>query len=249
MLIPAHFDRVLLWVAAAHVAVAVASLFALSMDVPPVLGAQPALKPLKFGVSIAIFLATMAVLLPAVSLEAETRRAVAWTLSLTMVAEMVPIGLQAIRGTSSHFNLEGAFNTAMWRIMLVAILIVTFTMVGVTLAASFRPLRSVDGAPMDSLLATAWRAGLWLFLLAAISGFAMGGRLSHSVGGDDRGDLRVPHFFALHALQVVPMAAAVLAWLPIANAARWAVLIAAIVVQALLALATLVQALAAKPAW
>ncbi len=261
-MIPAHPDRVLLWAAVAHLAVGAAALVALAIDSPPVLGVHPALKPLKFGASIAIFLATMAVFLPSLSVDPGIRRAIAWTLSLTMVVEMVPISIQALRGTSSHFNTDGPFNTALWQTMVAAILVATLTMLGVALAATLRPLVSAEGPPMDPISATAWRAGLWLFLLAAISGFGMGGRLRHSVGGEDggaglpfvnwsltHGDLRVSHFFALHALQALPLVGAALAWLPIGSAMRWALLTVAIVLQALVALATLVQAFAARPVW
>ncbi len=61
-MIPARVDRVLAWTAGAHLLVALVCglVIALAPDASPVLGVHPALKPLKFGVSIAIFLATMA---------------------------------------------------------------------------------------------------------------------------------------------------------------------------------------------
>jgi hypothetical protein len=60
-------------------------------------------------------------------------------------------------------------------------------MLGVAWVASSRPLLEASGRPLSAPSAMAWRAALWLFLLAAVSGFAMGSRLRHSVGGDDGG--------------------------------------------------------------
>lgn len=255
-------EPVLAWVAAAHLLVGVVCLLALVRDAAPVLGVHPALKPMKFGFSIAVFLASMALVVPALSLGAGARRAIAWTLALTMIAEMGPIAVQALRGTTSHFNLATRLDGALWRIMGSAIVVMTVTMAGVAVIASVRTLNGPTGAPLDPLLATAWRAGLWLFLLAAFSGFSMGGRSKHSVGGDDggaglplvnwsatHGDLRVSHFVSMHALQVVPLIAAVVGWLPIASAARWTVLIVAIAIHVLIAVWTLLQAFAARPVW
>jgi hypothetical protein len=101
---------------------------------------------------------------------------------------------------------------------------------------------------------------VWLFLLAALSGFGMGGRNAHSVGGVDggagivvtqwsktHGDLRVSHFFALHAFQLLPLLGYGLAALPLPPAARWTILLLAIAAQAALVVGTLLQAFAGRP--
>jgi hypothetical protein len=64
----------------------------------------------------------MAVVIPALSVDPGVRRGVALILSLTMIVEMVPIVVQALRGTTSHFNVQGALNTALWQLMVAAIL-------------------------------------------------------------------------------------------------------------------------------
>jgi len=261
-MIPNHLDRILLWVAAAHLAIGVVCLFALFADAASVMGVHPALKPMKFAFSIGVFLATMAVLIPALSVGEGVRGALAWTLALTMIFEMVPIGVQALRGTTSHFNMQGWFNSVLWRTMMVAIVTMTMAMVYVALLASLRPLHTPAGVPLDPLVATAWRAGLWIFLLAAASGFSMGGRLRHSVGGDDggpglpvvnwsatHGDLRVSHFVAMHALQALPVLGSLLVAIPIGAMARWTLLISAIGVQTVSALWTLFQAWGGRPVW
>jgi hypothetical protein len=67
----------------------------------------------------------------------------------------------------------------------------------------------------------------------------MGGRGRHTIGGDDggpgraltdwstrHGDLRVSHFFALHALQILPLFALVVARLPVGVAGQGRIVIA-----------------------
>ncbi len=248
-------DRFLVWVAAAHVVIGVIGLVALVVfDAPP--------KPMKFGFSIAIFLGTMAIVTPLLSISPGLRRGIEWTLAITMILEIVPIVVQALRGTTSHFNTQGPFNAAVWKLMAVAIVIATAAMVAVAIIATVRPLVTSNGAPLDSFAATAWRAGLWLFFMAAVSGFNMAARMRHSVGGEDggpglpvtewsqtHGDLRVSHFVALHALQIIPLVAAGLGALPIAHAVRWTVLVATIGAYAVVTTATWLQALAARPLW
>lgn len=262
-LLPSYLERMprpLLWTSAAHALLALLCLAALLAPAAPVLGVHPALKPLKFALSIALFLAALGVLLPALTARPWLRDALAWLFALTMAAEMAPILMQALRGTSSHFNSAGPLDAAAWRLMLVAILAATAGMICVTALASFRPLAGPDGRALAPLLAFAWRAGLWLLLLSPISGFAMGGRLQHSVGGGDggpglplfnwsvsHGDLRVAHFFALHALQLLPVLAWILLRWAQAPAVRWGVLLAVTVGVTALCLGTLVQAFAGRP--
>jgi len=255
-------ERFLVWIAAAHLVVGLACLAALRIDAGPIMGLHPAMKPMKFGLSIALFLATMAVVLPALSIASAHRRVIAAILAATMVVVMVPVLVQAARGTTSHFNVRSSIDALVWRVMVGAIVIATFTMGWVAVLATVRPLIGPSGAPIDPLLATAWRAGLWLFMLAAWSGFSMGGRLMHSVGGDDggpglavlnwsaeHGDLRVSHFFALHVLQILPLVAVVLARAPIGDSARWSALSFSIVAVTGVAIGTLLQAFASRPVW
>ena len=158
-MIPEHVDRVLAWTAGAHLLVALgcALAIALAPDASPILGIHPALKPLKFGVSIAIFLATMAMVVPMLSIGAAPRLAIAIALSATMILEMLPIAVQAARGTTSHFNQDGQANTALWRLMLVAVVVMTLVMIVVALVATVRPLLGPQARPLDGLAATAWR--------------------------------------------------------------------------------------------
>jgi hypothetical protein len=209
----------LAWAAAVHAALAVLCLPLLAVEAAPLQGAHPALKPLKFAISIAVFLLTLGVLLPMLSVSPAMRLALAWAFAGTMAVEMLAIGAQAMRGRTSHFNVEGPLDQVLWRLMLGAIVLMTAAWVALVGLTTALPLVGPDG-PREPSHALAWRAGVWLFLFAPVTGFAMGGRGRHAVGGDEasaglplvrwsttHGDLRAAHFFAVHSLQVLPLAA------------------------------------------
>lgn len=135
---------------------------------------------------------------------------------------MAIIGAQALRGRRSRFNLERPLDAALTRTMFRGIAVLLLAMAAITVLATVRPLAQ------STLLSVAWRAALWILLFAAVSGFGMGGRGRHTIGGEDggsgmavtnwsttHGDLRVSHFFALHALQFLPLFAVVLSRLPL----------------------------------
>lgn len=238
----------------AHGALAVACLVALGRSAEPILGAHPALKPFKFAVSIALLLASLAWVMPRLEAAERVREGLAWLLLVTMVVEMAIIVAQAWRGTTSHFNLRTPLDTALWRAMQGAIVLATLGLVAIAWLATRRPLAAVD-----EVMQFAWRAGLWLTLLAAASGFRMGAGLAHSVGGPDGsvgwwlvnwsrslGDLRVSHFISLHALQAVPA----VAWLSgraLERSGQWAAVAAVTLTLSLATVGTFVQALKGRP--
>ena len=240
--------------AALHAVVAVACIVALCFDLPPITGVHPALKPLKFAVSIALLLGSLAYVLSLMTSYRPAGQMLAWVISLTMVIEMAVILAQALRGTSSHYNLRSGLDASLWNLMALAILVATVALVAFALVATLASLR---GSP---LIAFALRAGMWLVLLAVVSGAAMAGRRAHTVGAPDggggmhltnwsttHGDLRIPHFIALHGLQALPAIAAVLLLLPFGPRIRWAVLIAATVGWAAIGIHALVRAFAGRP--
>jgi hypothetical protein len=176
-------------------------------------GINPWIKPMKFFLSIGIFLWTMAWLMA----EANPRYArslavVRWTMLLTMIGEIALIGLQAARGTTSHFNvgtpLDGAIFSAM------GIMIVCNSLA----AAAFIFLLRRDIPAARAAYLWGMRLGLTIFVVGSFQGFMMVANMAHTVPAPDGGpglpfvnwsttggDLRVAHFIGLHALQAIPL--------------------------------------------
>lgn len=253
-------DRPLLGFAFVHLLLAIGCLGWLLVPAEPLGGEHPAIKPLRFGVSIAIFLATLAWIVPSLDAPLLVRRGLGLALGGSMLVETIPIVVQALRGTRSHFNTTTPLDAALWQTMVFAAVVATLAFFATALIASVGPLLEASGARVDPLVAAAVRVGLWLLPVAAFVGFAMGGRLAHAVGGEDggaglplvgwsvrHGDLRVAHFFALHALQLLPLWAITLRRLPIEEPTRWLALAAAIVAQVALVAFTFHQARARTP--
>ncbi|MCU0676227.1 MAG: hypothetical protein MUE69_25980 [Myxococcota bacterium] len=281
------------WLLAGAVTHALVALFAgLALVVFPAAPGElhHAIKPLKFGISIAIFLGTWAILLPHLDLGPRLRLVAAILLVGTMVVESACIVVQALRGRGSHFNSATALDAGLWNVMVAAIVLTTATLVVLALVATVRPLgegtffagsarsaadfspvsagSAADFSPVSAgsaadfspTLRFAWRAALWILLLVAVSGFGMGGRLQHSVGGVDggaglpllgwsrlHGDLRVPHFVALHVFQALPLAAWCVDRVFASSLVRFALVGAFTLVAAAVAVGTLRQALAGRP--
>ena len=176
-------------------------------------------KPFKFSLSIAVYFATLAWFVPLLPNGYIKSRRGRWLTFVPMACAIFEIGyivLQAARGEASHFNSTSPFYSVMYGLMGVgAVALVTICLwMGVSI------LRSRGTA---SPYAFAVGVGLVLtFALGGGFGGYLGGQMSHWVGGSqsdangtwlmrwsrDGGDLRVAHFFGMHAMQVLPLLAA-----------------------------------------
>jgi hypothetical protein len=146
------------------------------------------------------------------------------------VLEVAIIDAQAWRGTTSHFNVSTPMDMALFAVMGTAILLQT--LVSVAVAAALWRQRFTDRP-----LGWALRLGMTLTIVGALTGGLMtrptdaqlaearaGGRVTiagaHTVGGVDggpglpmtgwsteHGDLRLPHFIGLHAIQALAFVA------------------------------------------
>lgn len=197
---------------------------------PQVLAGAPIwLKPFKFAVSIAIYSVSWAWLLSRMG-PVNRRRAglLATGLVGLFVLEYVIIVGQVLRGQLSHFNettplnasLFGAMGTSIvviWVGTLVLSVMLLSERVGdraTTRAVQLGSLLSVLGAGLGALMVgptAAQRAamanGTFDGVMGAHSvGAADGGPVMPITGWNlDVGDLRVPHFFGMHALQAIPL--------------------------------------------
>ena len=187
-------------------------------------------KPFKFAVSTAIYSLTVAWIFGWLSGWPRVRRVVGWTTAIVFVLEVAIIALQAWRGTTSHFNVSTLLDGALFAVMGTAI--VLQTLISVALAVALWRQRFADPA-----LGWALRLGMTLTIAGALTGPLMtrptAAQLAsaragvpmttvgaHTVGGEDggigipvtgwsreHGDLRVPHFVGLHAIQALALVA------------------------------------------
>ncbi|MDG4863492.1 hypothetical protein P8605_35660 [Streptomyces sp. T-3] len=212
------------------VVLALVSVGGLLVDDRGLVGSPIWFKPLKFAVSLtayAVSLAWMLSLFPP-GRKRRVGRLAGTVVAVTSTVEMVVIVGQVIRGRRSHFNRETPLDEALFNAMAVTIVILWLA----TLAIAVLLLRTRIA---DRASAWAMRSGIVLALAGAAVGFLMtqpapGQRRgvskvvgAHSVGVPDGGpaipltgwattggDLRIPHFFGMHALQLLPLAVMVL---------------------------------------
>jgi hypothetical protein len=241
----------------------------MALDPRTILGAPAWLKPAKFAISTAIYCLTLAFVFTHLPDWPRTRRIVGRMTAVVMWIEVAIVGLQAWRGTTSHFNVATTLDATLFAIMGVAIFSQTASTFAVA-AALFR--QQFD----DPAMGWALRAGITLTILGALVGGLMtakptpaqleeartSGRLTtagaHTVGLPDggpglpgvgwstrAGDLRVPHFFGLHAIQALPLFALLIRRRP--RRARASLVMAAAVAYALVFAFLLDQALRGVP--
>ena len=177
-----------------------------------VLGINAFIKPAKFFLSVCIFCWTMAWILPLLN----RPRAVsvyAWMVVSVMLFELGVIVVQAARGKLSHFNASSVLDAILFAAMGMAITLLT-AWTGYMGILFFRlKMGAVNAAYLWGI-----RLGILLFVLFAFEGFFMVARLGHTVGAADGGpglpminwstrygDLRIAHFFGMHALQLLPL--------------------------------------------
>ncbi|MFJ9851977.1 hypothetical protein [Streptomyces sp. NPDC101150] len=206
-------------------ALAVVAAIGLIVDDRVLVGAPIWFKPFKFAVSFAAYGLTLAWML---ARRATPSRVGVWA-SHTVVAagivEMAVITGQTVRGRRSHFNIETPMDRALFVVMGLTIVVLW---VG-TLVIALLMFRAHLG---DRAATWAIRLGLLLALVGLLLGGLMlsptpeqqaAGALrtaigAHSVGIPDGGpsmpltgwnttggDLRIPHFVGMHALQALPL--------------------------------------------
>jgi low affinity Fe/Cu permease len=179
-------------------------------------GANVWMKPSKFYFSIAVHMMTLSwaiMLLPDVQRRSKSVEVAAGLFIAASWFEMAYMTYRAALGEASHFNVASPFAAAMYNAMAAAATLMT----GITAYLGIKIWRS---APRR-ILGEATGIGLILSaVLTTIVGFYLGGQGGHWIGGDmtdatgtgffgwstTGGDLRVSHFIAFHAAQILPLA-------------------------------------------
>jgi hypothetical protein len=202
---------------------------------PRIITGVPAwIKPLKFAISIAIFSATFLWLLTFVEGHARLVKLAATITGLGLLVETALIVMQVLRGTTSHFNVSTPFDAVVFSLMggfisavsvctlLLAILLIRQRLPDPVFAWSLRLGVLISFVGMTVAFLMTMPTGAQLDAAQAGAQMTLSG--AHSVGVADGGpglpllgwstvggDLRVPHFFGLHALQVLPLIGGLLA--------------------------------------
>lgn len=199
----------------------VLSLLAYPIDPRKITGLNPWLKPIKFELSVAIFLLTIELLLS--QLEVIYARPgggrgwpalanlIGWTIAIAMIVENTLIAFQVLRGVRSHMNYTTIFDTGIFGMMAAGIVLNTIALWALSCSV-WTPRRIGIGRLRVNAGA---RLGLAILILGSLEGVAMVIRQQHLVGAADsgsgipflnwsttHGDLRVAHFFAIHAIQI-----------------------------------------------
>lgn len=222
------WHRPLVVFAAMMAALTVVCVIEVFADQRVLVGAPIWLKPLKFAISFTIFSTSLGWM---ISLLRRGKRLAWWCGTAFAGASAVEVAIivtQVVRGTQSHFNRTTPLNTALYNVMGATIVALWLATLVISVLAVRHPLRA------DRALTVAVRLGLGLSLV----GLALGGLMliptagqlahyagiagAHSVGVPDGGpglpvvnwsttggDLRIPHFVGIHALQLIPLVAVV----------------------------------------
>ncbi len=182
-------------------------------------GASLWLKPMHFELALAIQSITLALLIPLLSQPWQLSRTVRWTVtaaSLASILELFYIVLQAARGRASHFNDATPLETALYAVMGIGSLAIVAGAAVVGYALWRSPsgagtLHLRTGAVLGLIFGTAATLVLAGYM-SSLHGHLVGGPQTDAFGlpflgwATRGGDLRVPHFFATHAMQALPIA-------------------------------------------
>ena len=236
-------DRALTAAALMMLGALAAFLVGIIVDPRVITGVPAWLKPAKFAISTAIYMFTLAWIFTYLSEWPRLRRLVGRATVGIFILEVAIIALQAWRGTTSHFNVSTPFNATLFAVMGSAIVVQTLMSVLVAVALWRQKFE-------DRALGWALRIGMVITIAGASLGGMMTRPTesqlaqiaethqvslvgAHTVGAPDggpglpgtgwsveHGDVRVPHFIGLHALQVLPVMALLLWWRRIDDARR-----------------------------
>lgn len=221
------WHRPLVLFAASMVVMSVVGAVGILVDGRVLAGAPIWAKPFKFAVSFVAYALALAWMLTLLTRGRRVGRWAGTVVALACAGEMVIITGQVIRGKRSHFNHETALDSALYDAMAATVAVLWAG----TLVIALLLLRARIA---DRASAWAVRSGVLIALVGAGFGFLMarpsaGQRAAggldtadvvgaHAVGVPDGGpsmpltgwsttggDLRVPHFVGMHALQALPL--------------------------------------------
>ena len=197
-------------------------------DAREILGVPLWMKPFKFFVSATLMSLTLAYVIPRIEKARKLVRIASIVIVVSLTVELILITWAAASETTSHFNVSNPLAISVWTAMAGFITAVWVA----TMILTLMYLRyGID----EGILKRSMVWGMGISIIGMGVAFLMTGPTSgqladfqgiagaHTVGAADggpglplfgwstvAGDLRIPHFFGLHALQALPLFALVL---------------------------------------
>ena len=203
--------------ALAYALLAAACLVASYIDSRTLLGISVWTKPFKFALSISVYFATLLWItrfLPTQFFATTKGKVIALSATLPALFEMSYILFQGSQGEASHFNFSSAFHITMYSLMGVgAGMMVLVLSVLAWFIARANALRSdpLAMAVVIGLVLTTFLGGGFGAYLSGNGGHWVNAANTDANGlaffnwARDGGDLRVAHFFGMHAMQAIPI--------------------------------------------
>ena len=205
-------NKLLYWYGAFNFIAVLICIFLIQITSVKVLGINAWIKPMKFYLSIGIFVWTMAWLMYYLQMPAKSKF-YTWMAIIVFSFESFVISWQAANGRLSHFNVSTPLYSWLFSFMGIAITVLTIwtSYIGYL----FFKKKSFD---LPSAYLWGIRLGIIFFVVFAFEGGIMAALLRHTMGAPDggiglpvvnwsreHGDLRIAHFFGMHALQLFPL--------------------------------------------
>ena len=209
-----NHSPLLYWIVIVHLVLAIVSITNSFMDDRTLMGVNVWMKPLKFSISVAIYILTVGFLMTLYPFSKKKKNLINNIVCWTLLIELGLIIYQASGGVQSHYNISNPFDglifTAMGILIAINVIIMALFI--------FETIRLKLKTP--KLLQWAILLGWVIIFFGSWVGGQMISEMSHNIGVEDggpglplvnwstiAGDLRVAHFFGLHGLQIIPILA------------------------------------------
>ena len=207
-----NHSPLLYWIVIVHLVLAIVSITSSFMDDTTLMGVNVWMKPLKFSISVAIYILTVGFLMTLYPFSKKKKNLINNIVCWTLLIELGLIIYQASGGVQSHYNISNPFDglifTAMGILIAINVIIMALFI--------FETIRLKLKTP--KLLQWAILLGWVIVFFGSWVGGQMISEMSHNIGVEDggpglplvnwstiAGDLRVAHFFGLHGLQIIPI--------------------------------------------
>ena len=204
--------NVLVWTIYLELMLMAVLLISLPFDIVQLEGRHRLIKPLNFALSMAIYLATVVILLDYLRASMWWKKVISWGVSICILTAITCITMQAFRGTTSHFNNATPFDST---VSLLMDIVDPLNSVLVLVLLIFA-LQSKYNVSRSTQLGIVF--GIFIFLLGSVVGGLMVVHGQSVVGvapggpglpvvnwSTKGGDLRIAHFLGIHALQILPI--------------------------------------------